>query len=197
MTEMVIGRPGRNPSGVDAIKEAAANRSCGTCFTCCVHLGIEVLKKWPGQSCKHLDGRNPEKRCSIYSKLSTVAPACPKYRCAWLQGLLADDARPDMSGLLVTPYAGETEDDPPNATILITDRKKCGTLEEGHLADVVQALLTLDFDDVRIINYQTGVVIRFFGGEIKEGKLLPAKSFEELNYVVYDPPAARYEVRNR
>ena len=47
-------------------------RPCGECAACCVWLGIESLKKWPGQTCKHLDGSILDKRCTVYDQ----RPAC-------------------------------------------------------------------------------------------------------------------------
>ena len=43
-------------------------KPCGECAACCTVLGVEALKKHPGRTCKHLDGRIPDKRCSIYDK---------------------------------------------------------------------------------------------------------------------------------
>ena len=42
-------------------------RTCGECYRCCVAFGIRELKKHQDQACRHLDGRNPTARCSIYA----------------------------------------------------------------------------------------------------------------------------------
>ncbi len=72
-------------------------RTCGECYRCCVTFGIHELKKHQDQACRHLDGRNPTARCSIYNDRPK---ACREYICLWRDGLFNDDDRPDKSGVI-------------------------------------------------------------------------------------------------
>jgi Fe-S-cluster containining protein len=72
-------------------------RTCGECYRCCVAFGIRELKKHQDQTCRHLDGRNPIARCSIYPDRPK---ACREYICLWLDGLFNDEDRPDKSGVI-------------------------------------------------------------------------------------------------
>src|SRR6185437_16122284 len=79
------------------------NRDCDTCSACCTWMGVEAIHKWTGQVCRHLDGRDPTRRCSIYAKRPL---ACMTYQCLWRSGFFEDELRPDKSGLIVSPYEG-------------------------------------------------------------------------------------------
>jgi len=69
------------------------SRACGSCTACCHVLGVIALDKQRWSSCRHESGC-----CAIYED----RPAgCKSYRCAWLDGKLNDDERPDMVGLIV------------------------------------------------------------------------------------------------
>ena len=68
------------------------NRSCGECNACCVVFDIDELHKPAREACQYLDGN-----CSIYS---TRPPICVDFECAWLQGGLPDDQRPDKFGVI-------------------------------------------------------------------------------------------------
>ncbi|SRR6266446_1589894 len=72
-------------------------RTCGECYRCCVVFGIRELKKHQDQSCRHLDGRNPTARCSIYANRPK---ACQAYLCLWRDGEFDEDDRPDKSGII-------------------------------------------------------------------------------------------------
>jgi len=69
-------------------------RECGECTACCVALEIKVLEKPAYLPCQHVakDG------CSIYTNRPMP---CRAFSCAWLQGFLDDDQRPDKSGAIV------------------------------------------------------------------------------------------------
>jgi len=69
-------------------------RTCGECYRCCVAFGIRELKKHQDQACRHLDGRNPTARCSIYADRPV---ACRQYTCLWRDGLFDEEDRPDKS----------------------------------------------------------------------------------------------------
>lgn len=170
------------------------SRSCGSCYACCVWLGIDELKKWPGQSCKHLTGNNgPEHRCDIYPSRPA---ACQKYRCCWIEGLGSDDMRPDKSGLLLTPYNSNLSSGPLFITIVVIDEAKAGTLTTGYLNQYIESLLKLGCDEIRVVNYKTKGrnVIHFLNGEVREGTLLKSSSYEEFICLTYDPPIAHYKI---
>src|SRR6266446_2486198 len=94
------------------------SRSCGSCYACCVWLGIEELKKTTGQSCRYLTGINgPIHGCGIYP---TWPKACQNYQFLLLSGLGPDAARPDKAGLLLTPHESEdTNTGPFSVTIIV------------------------------------------------------------------------------
>jgi hypothetical protein len=72
-------------------------RTCGECFRCCVAFGIPELQKYQDQSCRHLDGKNPTARCSIYGDRPVC---CRDYLCLWREGHFDEDDRPDKSGII-------------------------------------------------------------------------------------------------
>lgn len=79
-------------------------KSCGECNACCQGLlygnaygNVQSM----GQQCKFL----VSKRCSIYD---TRPKFCFDYQCAYTQGLLDEDMRPDKCGLLATVKYDET-----------------------------------------------------------------------------------------
>ena len=77
--------------------DLVAGRECGECSACCVVLNVDTpeFQKLPGKPCAHLCARG----CAIHA---TRFPVCRTYHCGWryLSGL-ADDWRPDKSGVLV------------------------------------------------------------------------------------------------
>lgn len=80
-----------------------AIRQCGTCYACCVALGIAELRKHAGATCRHLDGRDPERRCTIYERRPV---ACSGYRCAWLVGLFGTGEPMHGNGFIVGKAVG-------------------------------------------------------------------------------------------
>lgn len=167
-------------------------RTCGSCYTCCVWLGIEELKKHTGQSCRYLTGINgPTQRCGIYP---TRPKACQIYKCLWLEGLGPDAARPDKSGLLLTPYESEDNDNSPfSVTIIVINPSLAGTINTGYLGQFIEALLILGCNEIRVTNHKDMTVVHFRNGEIRQGKLLKSKTFEEFVCETYDPPIGRYK----
>lgn len=95
-TGAVLSGINRNPRYLKEVN-MENERSCGECYKCCVGLGITELKKYPDQPCRHLDGRNPTARCSIYDDRPDV---CRNFQCLWRDGHLEDQDRPDKSGVL-------------------------------------------------------------------------------------------------
>lgn len=171
------------------------SRQCGTCYTCCVHLGINELQKHPGQTCKHLNGTVPDKRCFIYA---SRPKACVRYSCGWLEGLGNDNARPDKSGLLITAYPSESLPFPSfTTTIMITDETKCGTLKEGFLNEAISRLLEIHCEQIRIVNYKTKKIFYFKDNKIFMGILHPTKNFEELIFEIRETPIGTYESQER
>lgn len=163
-------------------------RTCGSCYACCVHLGIDALNKWPGISCTHLDGSLGEAtRCSIYKDRPH---ACSSYKCAWLGGIGDDDLRPDKSGLIMSIYPESIPGAGLAVTIQIFDQKTASTV----LSQAINDLTTLGLDDIRVANTKTKRVIHFLQGEIREGALEKPNGPESLNFTTYDPPVGRYKI---
>ena len=168
-----------------------ADRECGSCYACCIWLGIKELKKYPGQACKHLCGQgDPTKRCEVYD---TRPEACSEYYCGWLAGLGPNNARPDESGLLVTvypPYGKGTC----SATITIIDLNKSGTIHKGPLYEFLRYLLAIGADSIRVLSYKEKSLLHFADGKIHKGKIIPNKKeeYEALNFAASDPPIGSY-----
>ena len=177
------------------------NHSCGSCFACCVWLGIKPLKKWPGQTCKHLDGAHgPETRCSIYPDRPQC---CADYLCGWRHGFGGDDMRPDRSGVLVTfhPNEGESED-PFIATIHVIDKTKAGAAADPDslLNAWVAMILSIGCNDIRIIqggDRPGSRIIHFSHGKILTGTVLKPDhhGFEDLNFAEEEEPLGHYRIK--
>jgi hypothetical protein len=69
-------------------------RICGSCTLCCTLLKVPELKKQEGVPCKFLC----DKGCGIYGSRPA---ACRNFRCAWLNGELSEDMRPDKVGVII------------------------------------------------------------------------------------------------
>ncbi len=77
-------------------------RLCGDCHQCCITVAVRELKKPAGVPCQHLDILDNDPCygggcCGIYDRRPLE---CAQYSCAWLDGFLGDDMRPNASGLL-------------------------------------------------------------------------------------------------
>lgn len=188
-------------------------RPCGDCFACCVWLGFNdpPINKHSGQSCKMLDGRDPERRCTIYKSRPET---CVKYVCAWKVGIGADDQRPNQSGLLVTFYNTAQVDQNisnPNtkrgahsATVVVTNADLAGTLDDpdSHLSRMCSAIMYQSFlrpdligdMEIRIVHYPTKECLRIYEGKIWKGQILPARSNADLNFVCFEPPIGTFQV---
>jgi Fe-S-cluster containining protein len=73
-------------------------RPCGPCTACCSgQLVGQAFGNFfgHGKPCVFLH----ENKCGIYNDRP---PVCRKYQCAWSQGLLPEDLRPDKCGLMVS-----------------------------------------------------------------------------------------------
>jgi hypothetical protein len=171
----------RKWSGVEA------GRECGSCYACCIYLGITELKKHGGKACKHLSATtDPNKRCSIYS---SRPHACSNYECLWKSGVGPDDMRPSESGMLITPYL---EDGVRSISIVLFDRDKAG----NRVGEVITELLMTGFE-VRLIDYTERTALLFRDGKTFRCKLLSNSpgSYESLNFVTDGEPIARYHLQ--
>lgn len=73
-------------------------RPCGDCTGCCQ--GILAVNVHGNLA----QGRRPcyflvDNKCTIYNERPNV---CRKYQCAWSQGILDEDMRPDKCGIMVS-----------------------------------------------------------------------------------------------
>ena len=71
-------------------------RTCGDCIACCVALKIDdpELSKPADQLCANCTGSG----CAIYE---TRPRTCRDWHCLWRRMPLADDLRPDISGVMI------------------------------------------------------------------------------------------------
>lgn len=162
-------------------------RECGSCFACCIHLGIEALKKYSGQTCKHTtDGGtgDPNKRCKIYIDRPT---ACAGYRCFWVSGFGPDSLRPADSGILITPYVSEMPQSLSASgmgkiayTVMVFDPDKAAAAGFGH--NVVTELLSLGAGEVRLVNMVSKTALLFAYGTIYRCTIEKPDSYEALNF---------------
>lgn len=177
-------------------------RSCGECYACCVHLGIEELKKYPGQSCKHLDGNlGATTRCSVYQNRPL---ACQTYYCGWIGGMGSDDFRPDKSGILATMYPPTEEGGIFNLTLHVIDAKKSGAVTDldSKLNRMVMMAMEVGCKDIKIVVAPVRAgnpMIHFKDGKIYKGVLLPPPkgAFEDLSFATSNPPVGLYRTGER
>lgn len=177
-------------------------RPCGTCYACCIWLGIDAkaeqnkvaVRKFPGQTCTKLDGTNPICRCSVYDNRPK---ACERYNCAWKSGFTTDLDRPDKAGMLCTVYPGETTD--MSMTIFIFAPEKCGELSDqtSPLFRMLNEAIFHKILDVRIVNPHNRVVFHFINGKIYRGDLLKSSEPEALEFVTFNPPLGNWETRDQ
>lgn len=79
-------------------------RSCGECTACCDGhiIGNAYGHDFGlGKKCFYL----VQQKCTIYE---TRPEVCRKYQCAWTQGLLPEEHRPDKTGLMVSVENDQT-----------------------------------------------------------------------------------------
>ncbi len=70
------------------------NRTCGDCQACCTVLPIKQLDKPAGTPCPKLCVQG----CSIHK---TRPEVCRDWNCAWINGQLGPNDRPDKSGVVI------------------------------------------------------------------------------------------------
>jgi hypothetical protein len=83
-----------------------SNRKCGTCDACCTVLEIPSVPSEGGKPCTHMTGSGT-KRCGIYAQRPSE---CQGFVCHWLAGIGPSSSRPDRSGIMFQPAAGEFDD---------------------------------------------------------------------------------------
>jgi SEC-C motif len=76
------------------------SRSCGECEECCHVVAVAALHKPYHTPCAHQTGKG----CAIYGNHPIE---CKDYKCAWLQGVLPEETRPDKIGILVDGEGGD------------------------------------------------------------------------------------------
>jgi hypothetical protein len=157
-------------------------RECGRCYACCKWLGIVELKKHATVTCKHLNGIDPCKRCSIYP---SRPKACEEYLCLWRAGVGPDSLYPPESGMLISTYP---ENNSMTITIVILDEKL------ARWEPVAMEFLILGFSEVRIVNYFRMTGIMFRGGKVYVCKVLRPTDYEMLSFVADDQPIAGYRL---
>lgn len=208
MADNLINENSPRPLALHDDPTASPNRTCGTCFACCVWSGVEALatedrialRTYAGQSCVHLDPSDPRRCCSVYANRPK---ACERFQCAWLQGLGGELDRPDQSGIMVSIYADDTIDPnlPANATVTIIDGAKCGEIDDSSrpLRKYIDSLMAfLSLRDIRIVNYKTRTVLHLTDGFIYMGRLHKSDSPENLSFDHSHNnslPIGRFEIR--
>ena len=75
-------------------------RNCGDCDECCSVIAVAELNKPYHTRCVHQTGKG----CAIYGDHPVE---CKDYGCAWLQGILPIEMRPDRIGILVDAEGGD------------------------------------------------------------------------------------------
>lgn len=168
--------------------DTKAENSCGECFACCIHLGIEELRRPAGQTCKHLDGSNPQKRCSIYA---TRPEGCQTYKCFYRSTtLLPEHLRPDRCGFVTTAYELEGGELAARIVIMLFDPQLGGSIQD--LSSPLGEMLNIIFTSARIpveviiLNTQNKKVLFFKDGQIFLGRTLPQTGYEDLKFAVAD-----------
>lgn len=77
----------------------APPRSCGSCSLCCKVMSIPELEKPAGSWCPNVRLGSSCGGCAIYE---TRPESCRSFACAWLDGFLPENLKPDRSKAVVT-----------------------------------------------------------------------------------------------
>ncbi len=75
-------------------------RRCGECTECCTHLRCGTFHKPAGVACEHLQVL-PAFGCGIHQDRPQE---CRDFKCAWLEGAVANELRPDRSGFIARKF---------------------------------------------------------------------------------------------
>lgn len=166
------------------------SRTCGSCYACCTWLGIEELRKYAGQPCKHLGPKaDPTKRCTIYEHRPI---ACAKYQCLWREGWGPEELKPETSGILLTPYPSEDPGDTSFAiTALIFDARRA----RPHIDKLIREALSLAPNmELRLVDCAKRTALFFKNGEIFNCTVMPSKGFESLDFRASFPRIGTYRI---
>ena len=158
---------------------------CGTCFSCCVYIGVEELRKHAGTACTKLNG-GLSNRCGIYEKKPL---ACSTYKCAHLQGFAVP--RPDIAGYIINIYFD-------SVTVIVFDETLAGNPGDpnSNLFTAIRELTFNGLNDIRIVYHFSRKMFRLIDGDIFAGLVHKQKKgdFEGLTFEVYEPKIATYKV---
>jgi hypothetical protein len=100
--------------------------------------------------------------------------------------------RPYDSGILISAYPSQRDDNKVTITINVFDKKKA----EPYINDTLGMIVGKDeIDEVRLIYIKEKSARLFKNGKIWECKLLPPEGFESLMFAAFDPPIGTYYTR--
>ena len=72
-------------------------RECEECEECCKTLAVKDIGKSKYSTCRYLKGTSPG--CQLHDTADQPY-ACRTWQCLWKRGWLADDDRPDKTGIV-------------------------------------------------------------------------------------------------
>lgn len=169
-----------------------ANKPCGECYACCIHLGVVELHKHGGQTCKHLTGAGAaDKRCGIYAQRPN---ACAKYVCLYAAGLMP--YRPDVCGILCTPYQD-------SINLIVFDEALAGRIDDtkSKLAEILGLLVEgtkcTPGQEIRVVFARKRKILIFRNGLVFGGEVFGQSSgeYEALTFTVNEPHIGKYRTR--
>lgn len=169
----------------------ASGRECGTCTACCTWLGIEELRKYTGEKCKHLRGpAYGTRRCGIYPGRPK---ACSGYTCAWREGWGPAALQPKDSGILITLYdSSRGPVGTAGATVTVFDKVKADPLINDVISELIMCYPIMD--EVRLIFVAEKKALLLRDGNVYKCHVMPSKGFEDLTFAAEDPPIGRYSL---
>lgn len=183
MTQTIPADPNL-AEALTALAVPLPQKSCGTCFACCVYIGVKELRKHAGRACTHLNGALSN-RCSIYEK---KPQACSTYKCAHLQGFAVP--RPDQAGYIINIYID-------SVTVIVFDETLAGTPADpnSNLFCAIRELTYNNFNDIRIVYHFSRKMFHLIDGDIFAGLAhkQPKNDFEGLTFEIYEPKIATYK----
>lgn len=153
-------------------------RPCGPkegagCDFCCIALGVAALKKYPRQTCRHLDRH----KCSIYADRPQP---CRTFNCAWKKGNWPEEWRPDKIGCVVEFY-----ENPEEGHLYAVMNVDSNTADRTAIATMF-AQLCADFPEVKQIVDDKRILVVKAGAGVHRGHMLKRErgQYEEARYVL-------------